>query len=320
MVLKEKQNFQVYPAKQFVVPNDRLSKKLFNMTKEDFQNWINQRKTYNLVEILQHRKFGKILSPVKLSVDDENFIISEPLDQFHCAVLCAVISEFYANNHQTTVPIIYRAITGKVNRGSRSIPSKKQVVDIKNAIHLLMHLQINYNPTELCEKIGYNNGKSTEIVSVLLPCKRLELTTINGQDADVIELLGESPLLTSAKMKNNQILTYATELLDVPNMNNSRMNIGLKHYTMRRIQEILLHRQLQTIITFEDLFYKSQIENASFKTKKDARDVVVTFFEHLKNKRVVKSFEIKKQRNAFHSIEFVPIRKRERQLIIDVYD
>lgn len=285
MIFKKKTNFQIYPSKQLIVPNDRLSKKLFNITEEDFRDWVNQQKTFNLVEILQHHKFGKVLSPMKLSVDDETFTISEPLDQFHCAVLCAGISELYKGNRQTTVPIIYRAITGKVNRGSEAMPSKKQIVDIKNAIDLLMRLQISYTPTELCEATGYNNGKPKKIVSVLLPCKRSELTTINGQDADIIELLGESPLLTSAKIKNCQILTYDTELLDVPNMNNSRMNIGLKHYTMRRVQEISIHKQLRTIITFDDVFFKCQIENTSLKTKKEARETIITFFEHLKDKK-----------------------------------
>ena len=125
---QEKQNFQIYPAKQMIVPNDRTSKKLFNLTLADLQDWIAQQDTVNLVEILRHKKFGKVLSPMKLTVDDETFTISEPLDQFHCAVLCAGISELYSSR-------------------------------------------------------------------------------ANGKDTSVIELLGESPLLFSAQLKNNQLLT-----------------------------------------------------------------------------------------------------------------
>lgn len=307
----EKTNVQIIPAKKLVVPNDRVSKKIFNLTMADLQGWIERHKTLKFVELTNHKKFGEIFSPIQFTVDDETFTLSEPLDQFHCAVLCAGISELYVENRQTTVPIIYRAITGKVNKGSDADPSKKQITDIKDAIDLLMRLQMTYTPTELCQATGYNNGKPKKIVSVFLPCKRLELTTINGQDADIIELLGESPLLTSARIKNNQILTYDTELLDVPNMNNSRMNIGLKHYTMRRVQEISIHRQLRTIITFDDVFCKCRIENAHLQVKKDAREVVITFFEHLKDKGVVKSFEVTKHGNSFYSIEFVPIRKRK---------
>ncbi len=303
-----KTNVQIIPAKKLIVPNDNLSKKIFNLTQADLKYWL-ERQRLKFIEMANHPQFGEILSPIELTVDDETFTLSEPLDQFHCAVLCAGISELYAGNHQTTVPIIYRAITGKVNRGSDADPSKKQLIDIKNAIDLLMRLQLTYTPTHLCELTRYNNGNPKKIVSALLPCKRLEFTTINGQNANIIELLSESPLLTSAQLKNNQILTYKTELLDVPYMNNSRMNIGLKHYTMRRVQEISLHRQLQPIITFADVFFKCQIEKANLKTKKDAREVIVIFIEHLKSKGVITSFEVIKHGNSFYSIELVPVRK-----------
>ena len=79
---------------------------------------IEQNAELNFVELQRHKKFGKILSPMKLSVDDETFTISEPLDQFDCAVLCAGISELYFGNHQTTPAIIYRAIPAK----SKKVP------------------------------------------------------------------------------------------------------------------------------------------------------------------------------------------------------
>lgn len=84
-----KTNFQIYPAKKLIVPNDRISKKLFNLTLDDLQDWIAQHKSIDFLEIQRYKKFGEIISPIQLSVDDETFTISEPLDQFHCAVLCA---------------------------------------------------------------------------------------------------------------------------------------------------------------------------------------------------------------------------------------
>ena len=223
-----KTNFQIYPAKQLIVPNDRASKKIFNLTLDDLRDWIAQHKSIDFLEIQRHKKFGEIISPIKLTVDDETFTISEPLDQFHCAVLCAGISELYFGNHQTTPAIIYRAITGKVEKMTDAKPSKKQLADILEAIELLMRLQITYDMTSYCQTTGCNNGNPTTLISSLLPCRMLKSSTINGNDASVIELLGESPLLLSAQLKNNQILTYNNSLLDVPNMNNSRMNILLK--------------------------------------------------------------------------------------------
>ena len=38
------------------------------------------------------------------------------------------------------------------------------------------------------------------------------------------------------------MLTYDAELLDIPKQNNSVLNITLKNYAMRRVQEIKLHK------------------------------------------------------------------------------
>ena len=97
---------------------------------------------------------------------------------------------------------------------------------------------------------------------------------------------------------------YDNSLLDVRNMNNSRMNIGAKHYAMRRVQESSLHRQMSPTIKLADYFNKLNIENASNKTKMDAREVLVTFFEHLQAKGVIKSFELTKKGNIFDALHF----------------
>ena len=163
-----------------------------------------------------------------------------------------------------------------------------------------------------CQTTGSNEGNSAKLVNMLLPCSYLQATTINGKDASVIELLAQSPLLESAQIKNNQILTYDNSLLDVRNMNNSRMNIGAKHYAMRRVQECSLHRQMTPTIKFEDYFKKLRIENAHAQVKKDAREVLVTFFEHLQAKGVIKSFELRKKRNAFDAVQFVPCKSAKK--------
>ena len=190
----------------------------------------------------RHKKFGEIISPIQLCVDDETFTISEPLDQFHCAVLCAGISELYFGNQQTTPAIVYCAITGKVGNNDAN-PSKNQLADILLAFELLMRLQMNYDMSNYCQTTGCNDGNPITLISSLLPCRMLKSSTANGKDTSVIELLGESLLLLSAQLKNNQLLTYDNSLLNVRNMNNTRMNIATKHYSMRHVQESSLHRQ-----------------------------------------------------------------------------
>ena len=81
------------------------------------------------------------------------------------------------------------------------------------------------------------------------------------------------------------------------------MNISLKNYVMQRIQEIKLHK-LMPIITFDDVFHKCRIDNASRDKKLDARNNIVKFLEHLKSNSEIKDFLLTKKGNAFYSIKF----------------
>ena len=100
-----------------------------------------------------------------------------------------------------------------------------------------------------------------------------------------------------------QLLTYDAALLDVPDMQNTKMNIMLKNYAMIRVSEIKLHKMTPTL-TFTDVFKKCRIENATRDKKGDARNTLIKLFEQLKAKGIIKTFELTKRANAFYSIKF----------------
>lgn len=298
-----KTNIQIIPARTLVIPNDRVSKKLFNLTTADLRDWIEQHKTVKFTELLNHKRFGDIISPIKLFVDEESFTISEPIDPFDRAVLAACISEWEAGNRHTTPAIIYRALTGKVGRGDAE-PSKNQLADILNSLKVLMRLQIDYDMSTCCKQLGYNNGNPEHLISALLPAYYLQASTINGKDAAVIAFDRESPLLRAAEIKNNQIISFDSNILDVPHQQNTRMNISVKFHVLTRVIEVKLHKQLTPTVTFADVFDKCRLTNASRKTKRDVRETVVAFFKHLQKKEVIQSFEPVKNSNSLYSIKF----------------
>ena len=198
--MSSNKNFQIIPSKIRVIPNDRVSKRLFNLTTADIQDWIEYNKTYSFIEMKNHKKFGEIGCPIKLSIDGEKFSISEPLTHFDSAVLSVCISEWAVDNKITTPAIILRGLTGKIGRGDAE-PSKDQLAAIFNSIDKLMRLQLSYDMTELCEKLKYNNGKPEKLVSTLLPCHYIKSSTVNGKDTTIIEFDRESPLYRIAKIK-----------------------------------------------------------------------------------------------------------------------
>lgn len=302
-----KLNVQIYPSKTIYFPNDRFSKKITTFTKDNFKN-MNEGEALKLVELKNHKKFGKIVSPFRIYVDENSsFTLSEPINQFDFAILCACVSEYHIDNHYTTPAIIHRALTGKVNKGSEAEPSKDQLANIMNSIEKLMFLKSKINMTDYCQKLKCNDGNAFEILSPLLPCKIITETTINGKASIVIQFTDVSPFWQIASLKN-QFLSFDAELLDVPHQQNTKMNIELKNYSIHRIVEIKAHNLTPTL-TFDDIFFKCRIENTNADKKRDARNVLTKFFKHLQAKNFIKSFELTKKGNPFYSIKFTYSKK-----------
>ena len=300
-------NIQLHPTRKIVVPNDRASKRYFVQRVEDYKDRIAGKFALGVLEMKKHPKYKDLETAVVFSIDPavvaKDPSVTEVLGRFDNDVANVCISEWEAGNRYTTPAIIYRAITGKVGRGDAE-PSKNQLTDILNSLKVLMRLQIDYDLSTCCKQLGYNNGKPEHLISALLPAYYLQASTINGKDATVIAFDRESPLLQAAKIKNNQILSFDSNLLDVPHQQNTRMNISIKFYVLTRVLEVKLHKQLTPTVTFDDVFNKCRITNASRKTKHDAREIVMTLFEHLQEKEIIQSFELNKQKNASQNVKF----------------
>lgn len=294
-------NVQIYPAKKRIEINDKMSKIVFKMSGTDYKKLVDEHKEQGVIEVKKHKKFGKVRSSFTLQNTD-GYNDNEPFDEFHRAVLSVCISNWLEGNRYITPAIIYRGVTGKVNKKSNSQPSKDQLAAIIAAVDKLMFTQFNPNVAEAFEQLKYANGNEAKIVkSAILPCYRVEVK-INGQKTMAVFFDRRSPLLEISELKK-QLITYDAELLDIPNQNNSVLNITLKNYVMRRVQEIKLHK-LHSTLTFADIFKKCRIENASNVVKLRAREYVKKFFEHLQGKQIIKTFEITKKHNTFYSVKF----------------
>lgn len=284
-------SIQIYPSKVRIEPNDKMARSLFNWDDVSY-NALMQGAKGSIVEKKNHRKHGEIKTPIKLG-NDTGYGNGDPLTEFDRAVLSVCISEFAVGNAYTTPAIIFRALIGKV--GEIGIhPMKNQAKAIESSIDKLMFTKFDADATESFEQLKYTNGDEIKIKkSSLLPAYVVD-AKINGQELkDIIFFDRESPIFTLANLKN-QIVRYDTSLLDVPgNQQNTPRIITVKNYVMRRVCEIKLHK-MTPVITFDDIFKKCRMEDASRQSKLDARNVILTFFEHLKAQNFIKSYDIKK--------------------------
>lgn len=296
----EKLAIQLYPSKIRIEPNDKATKFLFGMSDESNDELL-QGVAYNIVEKKNLKKVGNLKSPFQLVNSDDCQDIN-PLNPYDRAVLSVCVSEMLAGNPCTTPAIIYRGLTGKVNKGADAKPHPLQREYILASVRKLMGKIFSSDISQLCEYLKYNDGSPMIFHSAILPACYIE-AYVGGKDLTTIFFDRQSPLYSIADIKN-QILRYDVSLLDVPDQQNTFLNIAVKNYVMCRIQEIKLHKQLKPILTFDDIFTKCRIQNADNKTKLRVREFIEEFFKHLQAQSFIEDFELTKFRQKFHSITF----------------
>ena len=300
--VQPKTNIQFYPAKKRIVPNCKLCKVIHNLTRDEYDYMVVKDKKRRIIEMRHHKRYGEINSLYKISNTDD-YDNTDPLTEFDRAVLSVCVSNFAIGNRCVTPAVILRGLTGKTSKGGKGKVNLDQLDAILFSVKKLMSTIIDLDDTQTNECLDYGSKKSAIICSAILPAYVAKETTINGQDAYIIGFDRESPLMQIAR-ERKQILTYDTELLDVPGQQNTWMNITLKNYAMSRVQEIKLH-DMHPTLTFADLFAKARINNTDNKIKQRARECLIKLFEHLQNKGEIHSFTLTKQRNIFQSIKFV---------------
>jgi len=300
LVLIKKISGKIRPSRIRVEINDKLAKVIFKLSDEDSRDLL-KGEAYQIIEKRNLKGHGEILTAFKI-LNEAGYQITRPFKMFDRFVLSVCISEWLAGNRYTTVAIIYRALTGKIGR-SDAEPSITQRKAIIESLEILMSRIVDYGAEEVCSVMGYNNGNPFYGKGALLPATYVDFSALNGDNDTLIFFTDEPPLLKMAQAKK-QLISYDARLLNMPGQQNTPMSIEAKNYTMLRIQEIALHKQLTPTITFADVFKKLRIENADNQIKRRAREIMVAFFEHLKNESVVKSFEVVKHGNTFYGIQF----------------
>ena len=300
-------NIQLHPARKIVVPNDRCAKRYFRQTSEDYNDFITNKLYLSVVEMKKHPKYGEIETPVEFFVDAtvaaKDPSVMEVLTRFDNDVADVCISEWEAGNRYVTYSTIYRTLTGRVGESDAN-PSKVQLAAIKHSLKKLMNVKLKIYFQDAAVKLGYNDGKKINVEDKIIPARFVDCT-VNGQKTTVIELTAESPLLTVARMKNNQIISYDVELLNVPGQKNTPLNIELKHYAIRRVMETKAHpKQMTPSITFADVLEKCRIADADNKKKHRVRESLKAVFEHLLACGEIDSFQVNKKKGVFYSISF----------------
>ena len=295
----EKMNVQIYPARERIELNDKITKTVFNLNSEVFEELTHGQTALGVTELKNHPKFGTVISYVQIFNSDGS-VSNEPLNQFDRAVFNVLMSEKLSGNAATTPKVIFRGLTGKIAHNDLKMYPNQQSAIMRSIIRL-MSTAIRVDMTDACAKLGYNDGEPLKRTNNIFPCEIIE-ARVNGQDSTMIFFKDDSPLYETASAKN-QILRYDPVWLNVAGVNNSPRNIAIKNYLMTRVMEILSHRLAPTL-TFKKIFEKCGLATAGVKAKFEARQVVIAFFDHLYELGVISEFDLRRAGTFYQSVTF----------------
>ena len=263
---KKGKSIRLIPAKMLVMVNDKLTKELFRHTPEEYLRLFEYG---GLLREKKLPKIGEIFTSYWLELGDD-YTDKSPLTMFAKAVFTACVSEWVIGNRYTTVGVIFRHITGKPS-GSNAQPSPAMKELILFCIRKMMCTILRVDMTEVCKHLNYNDGEPLIINSPILPCKYVEGITINGNKSEtVIYFFDESPLLTIARVKNNQLLSVEPRLLNISKHSGSPKSISVRHCIIQRVLESFLHQtdsKIEPIIAFDYVFEVCGFINADSKKK-----------------------------------------------------
>lgn len=296
MVNDNRKCFQIQRrTRKLTVPCDKLSNHIWNYPADEYAEIIENRDQCGCVEGTVKKK--KIVTSYWLELVGEYQSLIPP-NAFDREVFFHAVSAF----EQGTKVITIRTALHSLTAGNQERVRNDQYEALKAAFDKLGFTRIKINLAPLLKAYPkYRNGcDRAELVGCLLPLQYYETAEVNGQKTLVIELLGESPLMTVAKLKR-QILTYDATPLNIPNQNNTPQVITVKNYLLRRIK--LVERGLSPIILFKTLYENCGLADATDSIKQNVRKEIVDILKSFKTDGVIKNFELERQGKAYRNIK-----------------
>lgn len=289
---------------KMIIPTDKLSQLVFDLTAEEFRDLIENHSPFGCVE--KETKRGEVVTNFFLELAEE-YEGKLPPDPFARETFYFGVSAYEQNYRTISFSMAFDGLTGGTEkRGVR----KEQYDALKAAFKRLNGIQITIDLKPLLNafpKYCQNyTGKLMEISGSLLPCQLIE-TEINGQKVCAVNLLAESPLMRVAKIKR-QLLSYSTAPLAIVGQNNTPKIITVKNYLLRRIhlmKSVKRKSGLNNSILFETIYRQCGLEDATRWQKRDVRKEIEGILNHFKAEGVFQDFEIERENGAYRAIKIL---------------
>lgn len=295
-------NFQAQKrVKKITVPCDKLSQILFEFFADEYAEILDNHDQCGCVE--SFKKSKKVVTPFWLELV-EDYSDKLPPDAFTREVLFHAMNFYEQGFNHATISMTLDSLTGGEEK--RNV-YREQLMAIKAAIEKVAftRIKIDLKPFfKAFPKYAANfkgDRDRAELVGTILPCELVHVEA-NGQATLGIKLLGESPLMTYAKLKK-QLMTYDITPLAISGQHNTPQVITVKNYLLRRIKT--MKRGLNNSILFKTLYENCGLAHATKWQKQDVRKTVEETLNSFKADGTIKNFEFERQGNGYRAIKIV---------------
>lgn len=292
--------FSYTPPERHNFPNDKVSKEI---RKKGFEG--DGQGVLDVVEreANKKKKITEAVTKVAYSLEKLRELGYKNPTPFDFYVVYTAFSIQQAGNDVTTIPALYRAMTGKGEKDRA--PSEEMQEAIEDSLIKGMNVVLAVGPDGI-KRAYAKTIKKADRIGAMLPIE-IGPAEINGVEVErVVKFLGKSPLLRVAEVKGGQFATYDTTLLNVP-YNVSKQNMLIAPFLLWHIEDTRSGHVRKTIII------DNLIQETGF-TGERSRFVgfVIKCFDYWKKVKYIKSYEIEKDgRGKAVRIKFTLTKKTE---------
>lgn len=284
-------------VKTFTKPTDKVADVFGTLKQQDIE------KGGIIVEenIKKGRKKETVQTRMLFNVPYTDKGLVSPPDVFDISVLWACSALREGGRNFVTANTIYQVMTGKGLGRSKKI-SEQLKADIIASVKKMMTFPVVVQAGEVCSMYGFTGKlKAGGQMGVALPAViRGEGTLNGGQVEEVIELKYESAFMELARIKNKQITTYDTALLDVPKLNANRQTVPIPHYLLTRIEASKHGKHMQKKILID-----TAIEATQYTGKRERfLEVVKKCFDFWTEKNYLCAYEFEKEGRKTVAVKF----------------
>lgn len=301
-------NFKSVATKRRILANDKVTKAVFDMNKDEQNIFESDRK----IRLYIDEKIKDSTTEVFIKLLDE-YTGRAKLTQFDKAVFFACISVQAIGNTTISLNQIYRYLGG----GS-SEPTENEYNQILDSLTRLMACIIDVDCSELARKSRYKFGKITQFRGAILPGK-YEKADINGKQVRVFKFYAQAPLFEIAKIKG-QVIYAPLAIYRIKGLRNTPRVIAIKELVVQRVIEYKHAKEylkrypfgdrrlkLPDSILLGEIYHAAELDIPTIKQAQNVREIVKKVLDKLVENHVLESYQFILRGKTYHSVKFVVV-------------